>query len=201
LRVTSVAADDLTGTGAQQVIVYGIDANRNEQVEVIELDGAGVGYVDTVTTWLGVNRLSIALAGTGKANAGDITITAGSAGPIMAQIPTGVGTSQQCIFHTPADHQFLADFIKINSLKQSGASPRIKITGWLYSSLSNCKYEVLAVEIDTSVENTIVLNPNQPFVLDAGSVFWLECTTDKATTKVNSRFSGILVRNVDSIEI
>lgn len=199
LRFVSTSSDDDNGgIGANSLIVYGIDANYQEQLEVVTMNG--ITNVDTVSTWLAINRVSIYLAGTAIGNVGTITITEITGGTTQASMPPDHGTTQQCIFTVPESHQFLADFIKVNTLKQSGgAAPKVNIVGWVFSAVSNAKYQVLHEDIDTAVENTFILNPNQPFLISEKSTFWLEATSDKADTTINARFSGILVRDNDSV--
>jgi hypothetical protein len=45
-----------------------------------------------------------------------------------------------------------------------GSSPRVTIKAWVTSLVSGGQYEVFRHLIDTDVENTIQLNPPQPFV-------------------------------------
>lgn len=196
--VSTDVADANGGTGANSLVVYGVDANYQEAIEVVTLNGTT--NVDTVSTWLAINRVSIYLAGSALGNVGTITVTAITGGTTQASIPPNHGTTQQCIFTIPESHQFLADFVKVNTLKQAGgAAPKVNIIGWVFSSVSNAKYQVLHEDIDTAVENTFILNPNQPFVIGEKSTFWLEATTDKVDTSVNARFSGVLIRDADSI--
>ncbi len=66
LSFVSTSANDITssGTGARNVVVYGIDANRRAQIVVVQMNG--LTPVVTTETWLGVNRISIGLSGTGQ---------------------------------------------------------------------------------------------------------------------------------------
>ena len=57
LEVVSSSANDdgaPAGTGAQSIIIYGVDANYEEQIEVVTLNGTTA--VTTTNSWLGVNR-------------------------------------------------------------------------------------------------------------------------------------------------
>jgi len=169
--VSTDAADDGSpaGTGANSIIIYGVDANRQAQTVVVTMNGTTP--VVTTETWLGVNRLSIYISGTGKVNAGTITATATTDSTIQGQIPIGVGTSQQCIFFTQLDHQAITEWLTLNTLKQAGANPVVTIKGWVYSAVSNSKYEVVRHSIDTAVENHVELNPPLPFPIGERSCF------------------------------
>jgi len=200
LTIVSTSTDDdgdPAGTGTNSIVVYGLDANRDEQTEVVTMDGTT--NVVTSSTWLGVNRVAMYLCGSGQTNAGTITITATTGGSTMAEMPAGGGVTQQCIFHVPRDHQFIAEWVRVNTLKQTGGNnPRVTAKFWVYSPVSNGKQEVYKVDIDTSVTNDVDESPRLPFPITEQSVVWLEATTDKADTIVNARFSGVLIRDVDA---
>lgn len=194
--VSTSTDDDDGGTGVNSIVVYGIDANRDEQIEVVTMNGTT--NVVTTSTWLGINRIAMFLCGTGQVNAGTITITATTGGSTMAQMPAGGGVTQQCIFYVPQKHQFITEWLRINTLKQAAQNPKVTVKFWVYSPVNNGKQEVYKVDIDTSVTNDVSENPQLPFPITEKSVVWLEATTDKADTIVNARFSGILVKDVDA---
>jgi len=195
--VSTSIEDDSAGTGARSIVVYGVDASRNEQTEVVALDGTTP--VVTSTTWLGINRISVYLAGSTLNNVGVVTATAVTGGAIQAQMPAGEGTTQQAIFFTFASHTLLADFLALNAEKTGGgASPKVRIKGWVYSAVSAAKYNVFNQLIDTSAENSVIINPPQPFVIGEKSCLWFEATTDTNDTFVSCRFSGIQARAVSA---
>lgn len=193
--VSSDTADDgdPAGTGAQSIIIYGIDANRAAQTEIVTLNGTT--NVVTSSTWLGINRVAIYVSGSGQVNAGNITITATTGGSTQAYLAAGEGVTQQAIFFTQAGHTYLADWLDINVVKLVGSSPRVTIKGWVYSAVTNSKYEVYRTDIDTAVENHVPVSPSQPFVIGEKSVLWFEATTNTDNTVVNIRFSGIEIKN------
>lgn len=195
LSIVSTSDEDATGqTGASGVVVYGIDANRVSQTEVVTL--TGTTPVVTTSTWLGINRISVYLAGSALGNVGKITATAVTGGATQATMPAGQGTTQQCIFFSQANHQCLMDSLLINADKiGAGTTPKVTFKGWVYSAVSNAKYEVFRHLIDTSAANHLALEPQDPFVLGEKSVFWLEATTNTDNSTVNARFSLIEVKN------
>ncbi len=196
LSIVSSNVNDISGgTGARSIIVYGIDANRDEQTEVVTLNGTTP--VVTTSTWLGINRLAIYISGSGGANAGTINATAVTAGTVQGQIPLGLGSSQQAIFFVYADHQMLLDWmlLNVNKLSGGGSSPRVTIKMLVHSFVSNSRYEVFRHTIDTSVENTVELKPSQPFQVGEKSVITVEATTDTNNTIASVRFSGVQIKN------
>lgn len=198
LSVVSSSTDDADGgTGSNNVVIYGIDADRKSQVVVVTLNGTTP--VVTTETWLGINRMSIGLSGSGQRNAGDITATTTTDLAIQAQIPVGAGTSQQCIFHTQVDHQALAEWITINVIREGGGSePVVTLIAWVFSHVSNSYYEVARQSLDVNLENNLELKPPLPFPIGESSTFMIEVETDRNNTQVSGRFSLIEVRDIDA---
>mgnify|MGYP000076404227 CR=1 FL=1 len=198
LSIVSTSTDDASGgTGAQSLVVYGVDANRREQVVVVT--PAGTTPVVTAETWLGINRIAVALAGSGKVNAGTITATATTDATIQGQLPAGSGTTQQCIFHVQEGSQALAEWITVNVARfGNGTEPIVTVKGWVYSAVSNAKYEVFRQLINTTFNGGVELTPPLPFPIGDGAVFWLEAVSTRTGTTVNGRFSLIEHRNVDA---
>lgn len=194
--VSTNAADDDGSTGCNSVVIYGLDANRDEVIEVVTLNGTTP--VVTTSTWLGVNRVAMYLCGTGKVNAGDITVTETAGSSTMAQMPAEGGVSQQCIFYVPAGNQFIMEWLYANSLRQASQEPKVTIKVWVYSTVNNGKQEVFRASMDTSVATQIDINPQLPFPVSESSVVWMEATTDKANTEISGRFSGILVQDASA---
>jgi len=185
-----------TGTGAHGVVVYGVDENWEEQVEVVFLNGTTT--VTTTSQWIGINRIAVYLAGSGQKNAGTISVTATTAGYDMAEMPAEQGTSQQMIFYVPAKHQFLPEWLHFNALKTSGGSkPEVNVLGYVYSDVSNAEYEIYRGAMDISIVNDIDVAPPVPFVVGEKSILWFNCDTDTSNTSIKGRFSGELVRDVD----
>jgi hypothetical protein len=193
--VSADAADDDGGTGCNSIVVYGIDENRDEAIEVVTMNG--VTPVVTTSTWLGINRVAMFLCGSGQINAGQIDITATTGGSQMAQMPINGGVTQQCIFHIPRNYQFIAQWVWINILNRA-KDAEVIIKMWVYSAVSNGKQEVFRVDIDTQVASGPVdINPKLPFPISGNTVMWLEAESDTAAISVNARFDGELVRDID----
>jgi hypothetical protein len=100
------AADDTGGTGALTCVVYGLDANWDEQTsETITLDGTT--EVAIAGTWTRIFRLVILTAGTNETNVGNITVQNVGAGEGLADNTIGIyvaadgGQTQQAIYTVP----------------------------------------------------------------------------------------------------
>lgn len=198
IDIVSLSTNDANGgTGCHGLVIYGIDANWDPVIEVVFLNGTTT--VTTTSTWLGINRISAYRAGTLQSNDDTITVTATTAGITLAEMPSGEGTSQQCIFYVAQGHKFLANWLDISILKLSGGgAPEVTVKGWVFSAVSNCKYEVYRGKLDVALSNQLDVHPQEHFLIEEKSIFWLECETDKNNTAVQGRFSGKLHRNSDT---
>jgi len=197
--VSSSTADDgdPAGTGVNSIVVYGVDDNWETQTVVYTMNGTTT--VTSAESWIGINRIAVFLSGSGQTNAGTITVTATTSGYTMAQMPAGEGVSQQLIFYTAADHQFLAEWLYFNSIKLSGGgNPELILKGWVYSSVNNTKQEVFRGKMDLARTNAINVAPPIPFTITEKTILWFECTTDSNDTQVSGRFSGELMRDADA---
>ena len=95
------ANDTDGGSGAQSVIVVGLNQNWEDAAEIITLAGASQSSA-TVTTFIRVYRAYIVDVGTyGGANTGDITIET-TGGVVVAVVAAELGQTQMCIYTVPA---------------------------------------------------------------------------------------------------
>lgn len=200
LNVVSSSANDdgsPAGTGAQSVIIYGLDANYAYQTEVVTLNGTG--SVTTSSSWTGVNRVAVYLAGSLGYNDGNITVTRTTGGSVQAYVPAQEGTTQQCIFFVQDNHQVLMDWLYVTLVKNAGGTqPKVTIKCFVTSLVSGARYEVFRDYLNGSVENHTELRPAQPFVVGERSMIEFQATTDVDNTEVSLRFSLIEVRDVSA---
>ena len=192
--VSSDANDTSAGTGARTILITGIDENYNSQIEIVTMNGTS--SVTTTNNWYGVNRVVVLSSGSNDANVGDITITdtTGSFGT-QAAVPAEGSVTQQCIFHTPINHNFLNDFIAVNARKASGGgTPDVLVRLWSYSRVTDTNYEVWRKRMDISNQNNLEYMPSQPTVFGGREVLYMTAETDTNNTEVTATFSGILER-------
>jgi hypothetical protein len=195
--VSSSTNDDGSpaGTGAQSVIIYGIDENYLAITEVVTMDGTTP--VTTSNQWLGVNRVAIYLAGSLGQNDGNITVTRTTGGSVQAYMPATAGTTQQAIFFVQDNHTALIDWLYVTLVKNAGGTqPKLTTKCWVTSLVSGARYEVFRDFINGSVENHTHILPSQPFVVGEKSMVEFQATTDVDNTEVSLRFSLIEVRDV-----
>lgn len=78
--VSTSVNDTAAGTGARTVTLYGLNASYVEQSETVTLNGTTA--VNTVNSYVMIDRAIVATAGSGGTNAGTITATAAVDGTI-----------------------------------------------------------------------------------------------------------------------
>lgn len=198
LSIVSTSTNDASaGTGVRSIVVYGVDANWNPQIEVFTMNGTTP--VVSTSTWIGISRVAVYLSGSGMTNAGTITITGVTTGFIKGQIPLGIGVSQHLFFYIASNHQFLVRWLHFNVLKTgSGAKPEITFLGQVYSAVNNTIQEVYRGQLDVAVSNDIDVNTFLPFPIGEKSILYFTATTDTDNTSVSGRFSGELFKDVDA---
>lgn len=194
---SSAASDNSSGTGARTLTLFGLDENRKEISEQISMNGA----VPVVTTnqWLGINRVQINSCGAATYNQGNITVSSTIGSHTQAYVPANTSVTQQAIFFVPSKNKFMLNWFYLNANKivASQQLPRINIYAYIFNFDNNVRREVYRTIIDTSVENTIEVSPDNPFSIESNSVIYFAATTDKDDTLVDVRFSGVLLEDVD----
>jgi len=94
------AADTVTGTGAQLVVVVGLDENWNLSKEIVALDGTTP--ITTIDTYIRVFRAYVEEAGSSGVNTGIITCQHNTLGASVAQIDAGEGQALMAVYTVPA---------------------------------------------------------------------------------------------------
>ena len=115
-----------TGTGAWTIRVYGLDANYRFQTEDFTM--AGQTAVVGTKTWMAVFGSEVILYGTGKVNAGVISIadavvtwTTGTPSDLtktFAQITTGQGVSHAGTYCIPEGERYCLTYVNISNRAQ-----------------------------------------------------------------------------------
>ena len=183
--------DGSTATGARMLQVSYIDENFASATAFHTLGSTGSDV--TAFTGVGINRVVVVAYGGDATNGGDINLTATTDTTNQAQIPAGKSVTQQAIYHTPINRTLNLNFLKVSTLKLSGGggSPVVNVIGYSYSRVTGGRYAVLDVEIDTAIENNLVLRLPEPITFTGREVVYFEASTDVNNTKVSLRFSGI----------
>lgn len=114
--VSSSANDAAAGTGARTVVINGLDIDYVVVTQTITLNG--ITPVAVPTNLFRINSALITSAGSGKVNAGDLTIRDAGAGTTRAIIPLGYGITRQSIYTVPAGStlQVISQFFGFNEV-------------------------------------------------------------------------------------
>lgn len=103
LEILSSSVNDASaGTGARTVLIQGLDINYIEVSQVVTLNGTTPVVIPT--SLFRINGAMIASAGSGKVNAGDLTIRDTGGGTTRAIVPLGYGITRQSIYTVPANN-------------------------------------------------------------------------------------------------
>jgi len=198
LTLVSSDNNDKTGdTGARSVVIYGVDGNREAATQIVSLNGTT--NVVTTSTWLGINRVAVASAGSSSINEGNITITATTGGSTQAYIPTGQGVTQQLLYFNPINSKSLLRYLHLNADKATGGgNPRVTFYCYAYSPISNTRYELFREIMDTGTSSQLDITFPIPFGLTEGDIFWVEAVSSANDTSVSGRFSLQTYLNVDA---
>ena len=196
--VSSSSNDTKAGTGAQSVVVYGVDGNWQTVIEVVSLSGTSTAT--TSNTFLGINRIAVYSGGTTNYNEGNITAYASSNNSVQGYIPLGIGVTQQAFFFIQADHQCLLDWLYFNFTKVTGGggSPVVTVKIFVTSILVHARYEVFRYTIDTSVENSLEVDMPHPILIGEKSFVEVQATTDTNNTVASVRMSYLEIKDADA---
>lgn len=117
--VSSDANDAAAGTGARTVSISGLDINYVAVTQVVTLNGTTA--VAIPSSLFRINSALIMSAGSGKVNAGTLTIRDSGAGTTRAIIPLGYGITRQSIYTVPAGStlQIISQFLGFNKTSAS----------------------------------------------------------------------------------
>lgn len=97
MDVSSTSTDDaLLGTGAQRVLIKGLDFEFLEIEEELDLNGTTI--VTTVNKYIRMESCRVIAAGIGGENAGDISLIANLSGTLQAFVAISFNNDQQEMF-------------------------------------------------------------------------------------------------------
>ncbi len=121
IDLLSTSADDTElGTGAQNVILTGVDFEYKRLIENIALNG--IVAVTTVNKFLRVETMRVDNVGSGGLNAGEINATSNLSATIQAQIEVGLGASSGTFVTIPDGFFGIITAIRASS---EGSDPAI----------------------------------------------------------------------------
>jgi len=116
--VSTSGEDDSTGTGAQVILIQGLDGNYDILQETIIMDGTTP--VLTTNKFLRIERMVVLAAGSNHSNVGTITATETGGSTIQARIEIGRSQTQMAMITIPRGYTGLTTMSLISCHRSSG---------------------------------------------------------------------------------
>ena len=117
---TDAADTNSAGTGARKVFIEGLDASFAYASETVNLNGTTA--VTTVNSYTRINRAYVTEAGSGKTNAGGISLTAQTDATVSALIAAGLGQTELAIYSVPTGRNFYINSVFADAYRLSAPS-------------------------------------------------------------------------------
>jgi len=161
---SSDGADDAVavGTGAWTVRLFGLDENWEPLVEDVILDG--VTPVDTISTFIRMDRARVITAGTGGANVGGITarqkITTAN---VMMVLPAGYNSTMIAAWTIPAGYRGFFDGWNASLSGGTVASSIVRLLARPEGETFQVQEELSIVAAGSSQVIREYVNPKGPF--------------------------------------
>jgi hypothetical protein len=190
------AADDSGGTGAQKVIVDGLDADFNLVSEEITTNGADASTA-TTATFIRVVRARVSEAGSGRVNAAAIVIEWGDGSGDVATLIAGEGQSQLGFFTIPAGYKGYLSHVLLDTSVGS-ATATVEVNGFQRTNANDVTTPFSAKRLffqqpALSRDNgSVERNFEEPFVFNEYTDIWFEGIPSTGTPSVAVAFTLIL---------
>lgn len=162
--VSDNAADAAAGTGAQEVVLVGVDSSLNEVTEVVTTNGTTP--VNSTTSFLFVNSAYGRAVGSGGVNAGTIDVSIG--GNLVKQIPPNTGQCLCSHFVCP-NPRFAGEVPYLTAFdatlgKNSNSWGQIEILSQIPGETLRVRSSIIATggaAVDYKIESPIRLEPGE----------------------------------------
>lgn len=162
--VSDNAADAAAGTGAQEVVLVGVDANLDEITEVVATNGTTP--VNSTASFLFVNSAYCRAVGAGGVNAGTIDVSIG--GNLVKQIPPDTGQCLCSHFVAPSP-RFAGEVPYLTAFdstvgKNANAWAQIEILSQIPGETLRVRNVIIATggaPVDYKIESPIRLAPGE----------------------------------------
>lgn len=179
--VSSSTADDLGGTGANTIFIIGVDNDYAEISEMLNMDGTTT--VVTANSYLFINRVYVVFAGSGETNAGNITLTATTAGTQQGYVRAGISISEELRYCVPANKKGTWVYNIYETDKSSGQERTNTVRAYTYpGTIKTVKILAAQNKQSSDLNDTVV---NRPFggLLDPETIiYWTGQSNGTGTT-------------------
>lgn len=194
LEVLSASASDTAaaGTGARTVLVSGLDANYNPISEVLALNGTTP--VPTVRSYLRVNVFTTTASGSGKKNAGDLTLRVVGGGTTIHIARAGDGYGRSAVFSVQAGFTLFIPSVLFTILAadpktNAGATCGIQLIGSNGNSRTPLQIQVIST---TPYRHDTLMGIS---LAEKSDITLRVMNAQQINTNVTAAFEGFLVDN------
>jgi len=183
--VSTSTDDDEAGTGARTLFIEGLDGDYNVVNETVILDGTTV--VETVNSYLYVNQFYVATAGSGGANAGEITAKVSTT--LYDLIAVGYNQRTTAHYCVPAGYTAYLTEGVITSGQASGST---SITAFLKQHGPDGILRVVAVS--TLNNGSVQYDFAYPIAITEKSCFGASAVGSANNNSVSAFFNFVLIK-------
>ena len=194
LKISSTSTDDAAaGTGAQTVLISGVDGNYNVVSETVVLNGQTA--VNTTNSYLYVNQFYVTRVGSGGANAGAInagtgTVTAGVPAVLYDEIAVGYNQRTTAHYCVPAGY---SGYMTSGIVTAGQASGSTSVTMFLKQHGPD---GILRVGAVTTLNNgSVQYDFDPPYVIPEKNCIGATAIGSATNNSVSSYFNIVLIKN------
>lgn len=191
LEVLSDSANDTAaGTGMRTMQVIGLDADYVEQTETVTMNGTNV--VALANSYLRLNRAQVTSAGSGRVNAGNVTIRETGGGQTRGAMRAGYGIMRQAIYTVPLGQTLAICAATYSIVRATGSDFEASFVEF-FQSPTGFYRQTLEVSVDAAAfENVKVV----PIMIPEKWDFAIRCTgVSTSNMEVSASFHGVQIRN------
>lgn len=188
--VSTSAQDGPGGTGVRTISLHYLDADLIERDEIITLNGTTpVLTAATNIRWVG--EIHLLTYGSGKAFAGDLTVT--NAGTRYKFISAGSRTTRSSAYRVPAGKRLIVHTLYAGAASGSSAARvTIDVVVSMVDSTSFADAGLLITQGTIALQDSsAILSDGALYAVPAGEIIALRATTDKGAT-ITGGFFGWL---------
>lgn len=192
LEIVSDSANDAAaGTGARTVLINGLDANYVAVAQTVTLNGTGA--VAIPTQLFRINSALIMSSGSGKVNAGTITIRDSGGGTTRAIIPVGYGITRQAVFTVPAGKTLAINSQLLCINRTGGVSRYATFANFIQPSTG---FYRMPLELSISERGPYRHDGLPSIIIGEKTDYAFRCTSvSNDNTDVTAAFLGVLIDN------
>ncbi len=189
--VSADANDDDGDVGARTIQLYGLDANYQSIGETVTLNGTTA--VDTVNSYLRLDRMIIRSSGSSGHNEGAITASQKTSGTIFCVLPAEYSQTMICAYTVPAGYTAYLTRWFVTLAGKTNADAVARFRRRPFGEVFQTKEEVAIQGNGNSAMNRSYAPYNGP-ITEKTDMF-VEASADTNNTGIAAGFDLILVDN------